>query len=147
MLAFVCFERLGEQPLLTFGLEYVKYNILVLITLSWFIFTGLHFSHFACIIKKRLPMYTLWHRYNNIYRYNMCFFLASDKMCLSVFELLRPPRAQSLVHGFSLAGAEVVGAAGGGGLWGGKAGRGRDPGVNVAVDGVLSLEPSQWGAR
>lgn len=24
--------------------------------------------------KKRVPMYTLWHGYNNIYRYNMCFF-------------------------------------------------------------------------
>lgn len=146
MLAFVCFERLGEQPLLTFGLEYVKYNILVLITLSWFIFTGLHFSHSACIIKN---VFRCIHYGTDtiIFTDIICVFLASDKMSLSVFELLRPPRAKSLVHGFSLAGAEVVGAAGGGGLWGGKAGRGRDPGVNGAVDGVLSLEPSQWGAR
>lgn len=40
-------------------------------------------------------------------------FLASDKMSLSVFELLQPPRSQSLVDGFILAGAEVFGA-----VWG-----------------------------
>lgn len=40
-------------------------------------------------------------------------FLVSDKMSLSVFELLHPPRSQSLVDGFRLARAEVVRAAGG----------------------------------
>lgn len=71
----------------------------------------------ACMIKMFPPLYTLWHRYINIYRYNVCLFfflfLASDKMSLSVFELLQPPRSQSLVDGFILAGAEVFGA-----VWG-----------------------------
>lgn len=40
-------------------------------------------------------------------------FLVSDKMSLSVFELLHPPRSQSLVDGFCLTRAEVVRAAGG----------------------------------
>lgn len=64
-------------------------------------------------------------------------FLASDKVGLSVFKLLQPPRSQSLVDGFSLTGAEVIRAARGRGLWGREASRGRDPGVNGTVSGVL----------
>lgn len=63
-----------------------------------------------------------------------------------MFELLQPPRSQSLVDGFSLAGAEVVGAARGRGLWGREGGGGRAPGVDGAVGGVLRLEPCLWGA-
>lgn len=40
-------------------------------------------------------------------------FLVSDKMSLSVFKLLQPPRSQSLVDRFRLSRAEVVRAAGG----------------------------------
>lgn len=64
-------------------------------------------------------------------------FLVSDKMSLSVFKLLHPPRSQSLVDGFRLTRAEVVRAAGGWRLGGGKGCRSRDPGVNCAVGGVL----------
>lgn len=64
-------------------------------------------------------------------------FLASDKMGLSVFQLLQPSRSQSLVDGFILTGAEVVGAAWGWGLRGRKGSGGRAPGVNGAVGGVL----------
>lgn len=63
-----------------------------------------------------------------------------------MFELLQPPRSQSLVDGFCLTGAEVIGAARGWGLGGRKGSGGRDPGVNGTVCGVLCLEPCLWGA-
>lgn len=68
------------------------------------------------------------------------FYLVSDEVSLSVFELRQPPGSQSLVNGFGLTGAQVVGAAGGGGMRWREGGGGRDPGVNGAVAGVLSLE-------
>ena len=79
------------------------------------------------------------HRNIIIYRYNM-LFLVSDKMSFSVFELLHPPRSQSLVDGFSLTGAEVVGAAGWRRLGRREGCGGREPGVNGTVCRVLCLE-------
>ena len=67
-------------------------------------------------------------------------------MCLPVFQLLQPPRPQSLVDGLSLAGARLIRTAGGWGLRGRKAGRGRDLRVSGAVYRVLRLEPCQRGA-
>lgn len=39
------------------------------------------------------------------------FFLASDKMRLSLFKLLQPSRSHSLVDGFDVAGAQIFRAA------------------------------------
>lgn len=97
------------------------------------------------LIKMLFSQYTLWHRYINIYRY-LWGFLVLDKMSLSVLELLQPPWSQSLVDGFSLAGAEVVGAAGRWRLGGREGAGGRDPGVDGAVGGVLRLELCLCGA-
>lgn len=99
----------------------------------------------ACLIKNVFPSI---HNGTDtlIFTDIICFFLASDKMSLSVFELLQPPRSQSLVDGFCLTGAEVIGAARGWGLGGRKGSGGRDPGVNGTVCGVLCLEPCLWGA-
>lgn len=62
-----------------------------------------------------------------------------------MLKLLLPPRSQSLVDGFSLARAEVVGAARGRGLWGRQGDGGQD--VDGAVSGVLGLELCVGGAR
>lgn len=56
------------------------------------------------------PMVYMVHIYLHTV-YDVFNIWASDKMSLSVFELLHSPRPQSLVERFGLAGIEVVGAA------------------------------------
>lgn len=53
-----------------------------------------------------------------IFTHKIVCFLVSDEMGLSVLKLLQPPRSQSLVDGFNLTGAEILGAAWGRGLGG-----------------------------
>ncbi len=55
-------------------LEHVKYNILVLNTFMVYFHRPIFSPTLSLYDKNCFPQYTLWHRYINIYRYNMFIF-------------------------------------------------------------------------